>query len=172
MNERALVLEVTRTDANRPRSAVEAYVNVYDNNCSRRTATNEVSKILAKDHIKAAIQEAEAKIELDRRRSRLGSMQAIETALWDIARNSDADSVKVSALRELRSMLPTDLDEEQNSDTAIEKHKLIERLDSILTANLNTNIIDITPSDEEDEDEESAILEIEAELMSTREPDF
>jgi len=165
-------MEVTRTDKDRPRSALEAYERAYDNNGSRRTKTNDVSKILAKSHIKDAIEEAEAKIEADRRRASRGTAQAIQTALWNEVHSPEArSSDRISALKALVTLLPKGaLEEKPLDDSVSSKHELVERLQELLEGNLD-DVIDITPDDGEIEDGdimEAEILEIQAELKSTK----
>lgn len=167
--QKQFVIEVTRTDPDRAPTITDAYERCYHNNSSRMTNTNDASRLLRKPHVKAAIDAENAKIEMDRRRSRRTSATRIETALWHIVQNSESDAVQVSALRELKTMLPKDaIEDSEENESALNKHELIDRLNTILSSR-DATAIDVTPGAEPDEDQEreDAILEIEAELMTS-----
>ncbi len=175
-NEREFVTEITRTDANRPRTAGDAYRTAYAANGTRRTITVSASEIMRKPHIIAAIENIRMDLEADRRRKSLGQQQAIQTALWnEVHANDGRPADRISALGKLIMLLPKDPEEDSPlKDSAASKADLISRVEAILSEHIR-DAIDVTaesdvvePADvptEDDAEHEDEILEIEAKVV-------
>lgn len=140
--ERALVNEITRTDAGRPRTKTEAYRRAYDPQGSNQTVTNEASRILKRPKIVAAIEKIEAQIEMDRRRASRGNAQAIQTALWNLAETAERESDRINALGKLITLLPKHPEDE--GDSVSSKADAIEKLNRILEQHL-PEAVDVGP---------------------------
>lgn len=169
-NERTFVIEITRTDANRPRTAGDAYRTAYAANGNRRTITVDASKIMAKTHVAAAIENIRMDLEADRRRKSLGQQQAIQTALWNEVNAADGRPAdRISALGKLITLLPKDPEEYSPlKDSAASKAELISRVEAILSEHIK-DAIDITAESDvvepDESTEEDEVLEIEAEIV-------
>jgi len=170
LSEKNFLFELTRTDSLRPKSNVEAYCRIYKTNQSRKTDIHECSRALGRPHMVKALADIESKIEQDRRRASRGNMQAIQTALWEEARDADKAADRISALRTLASLLPKNAIDESTLSSASSKSALIDRLNTILSSVDDT--IDVSPEIQAESVDEKEILEIEAELLSSDEPDY
>jgi hypothetical protein len=179
MKEKAFVREVTRIDADRPSTASEAYRRSYDTQGSNRTVSVEASKLMAKPHIRAAVEIEEARIEADRRRSSRGSAAAIQRALWEEYSVAEKSSDRINALKVLKDMLPKNAGNELE-DNVSSKQELVTRLMEIME-DVADGAVEVIPSDvveklnpTQDDDDlalDIEVLDVQSELAD-REPDF
>ena len=174
-NERAFVVELTRTDENRPRTRLEAFSRAYPGNTGKRTSKSvDASRVYARKHVQDAIAAVESRIEAERRRASRGNAQAIQTKLWGVVENATRDADVIAACKVLVTLLPKGaIDADPSKDSAHSKDELVERLKELLDDNL-PDVLDVTPiGDGDDVDDESEtdieVMEIEAELLSVDE---
>jgi len=169
-NEKQLLWEMTRTDLDRPRSAVEAFERVYASNGTRKTTTNTVYKIMQRPHMQKAKADIEARIEADRRRASRGTAQAIQTALWKEADSADRSSDRIAALRALSSLVPKDSTGDPLADSASSKLELQARLEEILSS--VPDAIDVSPEASVIEDGDTQLIEAEVIPDPDSDPDY
>jgi hypothetical protein len=135
ISEKMFVDEMTRLDENRPRSANEAYRTAYDPKGNARTVQKDANTVFNRPHVQKAIAVIESKIEADRRRASRGTLQRVQTKLWDIVdgeHTSDRDVI--AALKGIRDMMPKDIVEDSpNIDSAASKEELVQRLQAVLS---------------------------------------
>ena len=136
ISEKMFVTEMTRLDDDRPRSANEAYRTAYDPKGNPRTVQKDANTVFNRPHVQKAIALVESKIEADRRRASRGTLQRVQTKLWDIADNPNtSDRDVISALKGIRDMMPKDIVEDSpNIDNAASKEELVQRLQAVLSA--------------------------------------
>ena len=155
-NERRFVHEIMRLDEDRPRSAIDAYYIAYNTSCKRTTASVESSRIMAKPHIKAEIDKINREREMERRRNYRLTAVKVQNALWKEAETADRSSDRISALRALATMIPPvdpNNPDEEIQDTAYRKEALIENIKKLMSESLGEPI-DVTPSQDEDQESE------------------
>ncbi len=135
--ERAFVMQITRTDKDKPVSITDAYRRTYNAAGAPPTVRACASLLYNKPHIQAAVQAVNASLEMERRRGRRSSIAAIETALWAEAKNAPEPRDRISALKELHRMAPKDTEEEDPMEgSAVSKEAALSRLHAILESAL------------------------------------
>lgn len=151
--ERLFVNEVLRVDEGKPLAAWDAYERAFGVQGSRASSRVSASRLLKTERVvKLLAQESSHRSLLARQQAGI-ARGALERGLWDIATKGERDSDRVSAMRELRQLVP---DTAESDLSLLKREDIIERIRGLLASQLGlVGEVVILPSHEESPEEEA-----------------
>lgn len=132
-NERSFVVELLRVDDGKPSGPGEAYERAFGPVKSRSVASSLASRVLGRDCVRNYLDKEKRLRELEARRNARNARGWIERSLRDIAETADRPSDRVSALRELRQLIPEG--DADDLDT-LSRAAVVERIRTLLASQL------------------------------------
>ena len=136
--QKAFVAKVVTGES---RSLIEAYTEVYGDGGSRRTRTNEASRLFRTPACVAHADAIRRRLEGEARRRAVGAREAIRARLWAEAAHADRAGDRLTALRMLGQTVDLFVEKVQveNVDQATDA-ELVAELEMMLRDALGTSI--------------------------------
>lgn len=132
-NERSFVVELLRVDEGKPSGPGEAYERAFGPVKSRSVASSLASRVLGRDCVRNYLDKEKRLRELEARRNARNARGWIERSLRDIAETAPRESDRVSALRELRQLIPDTRGEDLDT---LSRADVVERIRGLLASQL------------------------------------
>ena len=140
VSQQNFVLELTRVDEGKPRDAAEAWLRAFDAEVPRKQAALKAAWLLKRDSVKNELARVQRARDLEARRNASESRSWVERQLRGIVSESDRDSDRIAALRELRQLVP---DTTSDDLSTLARHEVIDRIRLLLASQLGliTNVV-------------------------------
>jgi hypothetical protein len=146
--ERAYVIELTREDADRPKSMADAFFKAGGcPNGTKATIRTDATMIANRPIVREAIRVAHERNDNERMRRRRTARATIENALWEEHRIAVRPADRLAALKTLAQMAPAEdkhVAPEKDAATAIGKQAILSRIEGIMTE-AGGDPLDVTP---------------------------
>jgi hypothetical protein len=163
--EQSFVDQLTREDADRPRSITQAFrQSLAKAGGAPITVMAEASRMHRRPQVKEAIRIAHERLDANRLRERRSARATIENALWEEYHKAKAPRDRLAALKTLAQMAPSQdvpVDPTKDPDTALGKESILRRIEGIMSK-AGGDPLDITPIDSntDDDNEEASSIEL------------